>query len=228
MKKGCCVGRRAISEQQKEARRQTILDAAARLFQATNYDDVVISEVAKEAGIAKGTVYLYFGTKEELFLALLTQSFEDWFDEIDAGLSEMGASCSIDSFVKLVGHTLSRRPHFTRLVAILHTILERNIDYATALAFKEMLRRRVLKTGPLLESCLSFLEAGQGGQVLLRMHAMVIGFQHVASPAPVVRDVLTREAGLELFEIDFTAELLVTLRAMLLGLERTNTIARGV
>lgn len=216
------MGRRAMSDEQKEARRRTILDAAARLFQATSYDDVAVSQVAKEAGIAKGTVYLYFGTKEELFLALLTQSFEGWFDEIDAGLAANENTCSIETFVALVGDSLASRPHFIRLVAIVHTILERNIDYETARAFKVMLRRRVMTTGPLLEECLPFLAAGQGAQVLLRLHAMAIGFQHLASPAPVVRDVLAQEAGLEMFEVNFTEELLATVRAMLIGLEQMN------
>lgn len=181
-----------------------------------------MSQVANEAGIAKGTVYLYFNTKEELFLALLTQLFEDWFDEVDAALAAAGTTCSIERFVAVVGESLASRSHFTRLIAIVHTILERNIDYETARAFKETLRRRVMTTGPLLEECLPFLAAGQGAQVLLRLHALAIGFQHVASPAPVVREVLAQEAGLELFEVDFTDELLATLRVMLFGLERAN------
>ena len=180
-----------------------------------------MSQVAQAAGIAKGTVYLYFNTKEELFLALLTQAFGEWFDEIDTAL-DAEDTCTVETFVALVGQSLASRPHFTRLIAIVHTILERNIDYETAVAFKEMLRRRVMMTGPLLEECLPFLADGQGAQVLLRLHATVIGFQHLASPAPVVQEVLAQEAGLEIFEVDFTQELLATLRAMLLGLKQTN------
>lgn len=222
------MGQRAISEQQKEARRQSILAAALRLFEDASYDDVAVSHVAQEAGIAKGTVYLYFDTKEELFLALITQSFEAWFDEIDAGLRASAGTCSIETFVTLVGKSLADRPHFIRLIAILHSVLERNIDYETAYAFKEMLRRRVSETGPLLEACLPFLETGEGARVLLHMHALVIGIQHVATPAPVVREVLAREAGLEMFEINFTEELLLTLRALLLGLQGMNMKEKGV
>ena len=62
--------RRAIREDQKLVRRQQILDTAWGLFQENDYEHVNIIDVAKGAGLAKGTVYLYFKTKEELFLSL--------------------------------------------------------------------------------------------------------------------------------------------------------------
>ncbi len=49
---------RAMSPEQKQERRRTILDAALRLFQETSFDAIGIDEVAKRAGVAKGTVYL--------------------------------------------------------------------------------------------------------------------------------------------------------------------------
>lgn len=51
-------------------RRQAILDAAVRLFARYGYRRTAMEEVAREAGVAKGTTYLYFDTKEALFRAL--------------------------------------------------------------------------------------------------------------------------------------------------------------
>lgn len=48
-----------------------ILDAAERVFAARGYPATTVKDVAQEAGVATGTVYLYFPSKEELFLALI-------------------------------------------------------------------------------------------------------------------------------------------------------------
>ena len=51
-----------------------ILDAARRLYRARRYDDVSMEDLANEAGVARGLVHHYFGSKRELFLAVMTQS----------------------------------------------------------------------------------------------------------------------------------------------------------
>ena len=219
------IKQRAVNPDQKEERRQIILDVALQLFQAANYEAVSMVAVAEAAQIAKGTVYLYFKTKEALFLALLTQEFERWFDRVETELRTKAQTLAIDSFGAFMVETLIAHPALVRLIAILHVILEQNIDFATALQFKEMLLRRVNQTGPLIESALPFLRPGEGMQLLLRIHALVIGLQHMAEPAPLIRAVLA-EPHLALFRVDFHSEFFRFLQTLLTGLaardERTE------
>lgn len=198
--------RRAIRDEQKEARRQAILDAAWRLFQETPYDALNMSDVARSAGLAKGTVYLYFKSKETLFLAIQAQQFEAWFDEVDAELADARHEGTISAVAPLITASLDRRPALTRLFAILHVILEHNIPLADARAFKQMLRERLFQTGRLLEEALPFLRPGQGGHLLLQTYALAIGVQHLAHPAPVVRRVLEQEPDLAVFDLAFADE----------------------
>jgi TetR/AcrR family transcriptional regulator len=57
-------------EREKEDRRNRIIDAAETLFIAKGFDDVSMDEVAQDAELAKGTLYLYFKNKESLFYAV--------------------------------------------------------------------------------------------------------------------------------------------------------------
>lgn len=57
-------------EREKEQRRQDIIDAAEKLFFDTDYDSVSMDDIAKEIGLGKGTIYLYFKSKESLFYAV--------------------------------------------------------------------------------------------------------------------------------------------------------------
>jgi AcrR family transcriptional regulator len=208
---------RAITDDQKQWRRDSILAAALTRFAATPYNELIMDDIARDADVAKGTLYLYFRSKEELFLALYTRELDRWFDELDAALGKNRSGASFDSVVQLMGASLKERPTFLRLTAILHTVLERNLDHVTAQHFKTHLNERVLHTGALLEACLPFLKPGQGADLLLKINALVIGLQHLAEPSKIMLQVL-EEPGLALFRVNLTDQLLGTLRLLLMGL----------
>jgi AcrR family transcriptional regulator len=213
---------RAIRDEQKLERRQAILETTWQLFMHTSYEEVTIAAIAKASGLAKGTVFLYFKTKEELFLSIQEQQLAAWFDEVDIRLEEASGNCTVSQVVSIICNTLIHRTGLTRLLAILHITLEHNVDYDTALRFKHMLLRHLLQTGTLLEQCLPFLTQNEGIQLLLRSHALVIGLQHLSDPAPIIKDVL-QEPDLQIFEIDFAREFSDSLESMLYGLEcRSN------
>lgn len=60
----------------------TILDAAIRVFADKGYHAASVSDVAKEAGLGKGTLYLYFESKEGLAIAIVERQFADILDQL--------------------------------------------------------------------------------------------------------------------------------------------------
>src|ERR1700752_5132014 len=65
---------RAIGDEERGDRRRTqILDAAARVLAERGYHRTTVRDIAREAGIADGTIYLYFSSKQELLLALIAR-----------------------------------------------------------------------------------------------------------------------------------------------------------
>jgi TetR/AcrR family fatty acid metabolism transcriptional regulator len=60
-------------EERGDRRRAQILDAAARVFAERGYHRTTVRHIAREAGIADGTMYLYFSGKQELLLALIAK-----------------------------------------------------------------------------------------------------------------------------------------------------------
>ena len=57
-------------EKEKEQRRKLIIDSAQTLFFSKHYDEITIDEIAKKSQLAKGTLYLYFKSKEALYSAV--------------------------------------------------------------------------------------------------------------------------------------------------------------
>lgn len=60
----------------RKSRKEEIIKAASYLFSQKSYHDVTMDQIAGEVGVAKGTIYLYFKSKENLYLGILEHTFE--------------------------------------------------------------------------------------------------------------------------------------------------------
>lgn len=213
--------RRARTTIQKEQRRQALLDTTWLLFQEAGYEAVTVAEVAERAGLAKGTVYLYVKTKEELFLAVLTQQLEEWFGDLDRRLQEAEDAAPAAHIAALIAETLLERAALARLLPLL-SLLEQNVALEAERGFKQFLRVHLLATGALLEQRLPTLTPGVGAQLLLQIYAFMIGLRSLAEPTPVAQQAL-QDAGMELFVVDFSTMLSQTIHTLLRGLAQHNT-----
>jgi len=212
---------RARSVQAKRLRRDSILNAALRQFDRADLDAIAMSDIAGAVGVAKGTLYLYFQTKEELFLAVLERLLDEWLDQLDSALAADSGRIPASALTQLFADSLAQRPALRRLLGLLGSVLERNVEYERALRFKWRLAGRLTATGSQLERRTVFLRPGDGARLLLHLQALVVGLQIQAEPAPVVRRIL-EAPGLDSLRVDFGREFRVAAGALLTGLERTN------
>jgi AcrR family transcriptional regulator len=183
---------RARSAAAKQRRREHILETALRLWERHTVASFTMGEVAHESGLAKGTLYLYFETKEELLLALLAEQLAGWFDQLDGGLAD-GGSWNVPRAAALVCAALEHRPALTRLLPIAASILEHNIPLGSARSYKAYLLERSTRSGALLEQRLGFLAPGDGLWLLLQIYALAVGLAQMADPAPVVQQILAED-----------------------------------
>ena len=80
-----------VDEQTREATRQRIMHEAASEFARLGFDQANINTIAEQAGIGKGTIYLYFENKRELFLAMLRHIAQEQLTVIRAALATDGS-----------------------------------------------------------------------------------------------------------------------------------------
>jgi AcrR family transcriptional regulator len=71
-----------------EQKRKRILAAAAELFAAQPFHKVLLSDVAEAAGVGKGTLYIYFKNKEDLYLSVLYTGFDELVTELQRRLDQ--------------------------------------------------------------------------------------------------------------------------------------------
>jgi AcrR family transcriptional regulator len=210
---------RARKEEDKEARRRQLLDAALSLYRATSYHEVKMADVAERAGLAKGTVFIYFPTKEALFLALLEELLFAWFARLEETLVHGEGRWTGARVARTLAESLEGEEMLTRLLARLQTVLEQNVTVEQVRGIKERLLEAVVRAGALVEKRLPFLKPGEGVRFFLHVHALVVGLRQMADLAPVARAVHAAAPHLEPLRVDFTRELTEALGGLLRGLE---------
>lgn len=102
-----------------ERKRQRILDCAAELFATRPFHKVLLSDVAEVAEIGKGTLYIYFKNKEDLYLAVLYSGFERLVDQLRARLEadETSRPCeALEIVVRQCVEYAYRNPHLFNLI----------------------------------------------------------------------------------------------------------------
>jgi AcrR family transcriptional regulator len=195
---------RARKGEERQQRRQEILAAARAELMQTPFQGLQIIEVAQRAGLSKGTLYLYFESKETLGLALTEQLLGGWFIDVDDAL---GGSRRLAprAIATLMWQRLEAHAPLPRLMALMPSLLEHNISLGEARRFKTWLLERVNATGQLLEEQLRHLGPGGGARLLLVTHALMVGMSGMADPAAVVSQVLA-EPPLRPLRMDFRNE----------------------
>jgi AcrR family transcriptional regulator len=103
------------------ARRAAILDAALTVFAAHGYESARLDDVAAKAGVAKGTLYLYFEDKEALFEAMVRSAVAPVMDNMGAAAAMPGLKPA--DFLRLFFTTFEREVLGTRRKLLLRLIM---------------------------------------------------------------------------------------------------------
>lgn len=164
---------RALDGEDKEARRQAILDAAERLF-SSRHSLANVADVAEAAGLAKGTVYLYFQTKEEIYLALHAREVGHFFSTLIERLSD-GTPFAYDEMLALARSHLLDAPTYMPLGACCIGFAADAVPAAAAMQFQTQMTAWLTTAGAGLERHFDRLTPGEGVRLLKNSYALMIG-----------------------------------------------------
>lgn len=196
--------RRAMLDADKQLRRQTILGAAAALIQQAEQMPSV-ADVARYAGLAKGTMYLYFASKEEIYLAVYEQQIHQFFDTLDTMLANEPGRASPRWLARYVLEAIRQHQAFLPL-AIQSREFERNAEAAVVARCKAGIGMRLQQVGATLERMCPRLNAGVGERLLIRSYALMLGLWQLSAPN-AARGRLPGRPELEAFRQDYLAQL---------------------
>lgn len=203
--------RLALTDSEKQQRRQLLLDAAHQLFREQQ-DIPTVAAIAERAEVGKGTVYLSFRTKEQIFIALLSDSFLGFIAQLKPLLPHLDSPAT---FAKHYTEFLLAQPDLLQLAAMANTVLETNLPQETLLAFKQQLAHAVAECAVLIAPVLQVpIEHCQ--QLLTRTWALTVGLYQGSSQRWQLQHVLPQTVYQQLFP-DYRREVEHSVRQLWLG-----------
>jgi AcrR family transcriptional regulator len=102
-------GNRAADARRRE-RAERILDAAAALTLRWGYDKTTVADIAREAGVAKGTIYLHWDTRDDLFAALMLREKVALSEEIQQRIAADPQGATLGGMLKHSALAIMQRP----------------------------------------------------------------------------------------------------------------------
>lgn len=164
---------RARDGGEKEARRQDILDAADLLF-AERHDLANVADIAAAAGLAKGTVYLYFQSKEEIYLALHLRHVEQFFTRLITRLKSARTFHFSEMQALANEHILAPRTYLP-LGACCIGFAAGAVPAAASAHFQARITEWLQEAGAGLERHFPRLARGEGLRLLNHSYAIMLG-----------------------------------------------------
>ena len=123
------------SEELTNARKEEIINACASLYETMGFKDITIRDIGAKTSFTRTSIYNYFQTKEEIFLALLQREHEAWTADLERTASEHDA-LSADEFADALARTLEKRGCMLKLMSMNLYDMEGNSRMENLVAFK--------------------------------------------------------------------------------------------
>ena len=107
-----------------EARREEIINACEKLYQTMSFKEITLRDIADATSFTRTSIYNYFRTKEEIFLALLTREYNRWIDELSSILEH--EKMTREEFADSLAHSLENRAQLLKIMSMNHYDMEEN------------------------------------------------------------------------------------------------------
>ncbi|MGX9885480.1 TetR family transcriptional regulator [Streptomyces sp. NPDC002276] len=222
---------RARSAAAKQQRERAILDAARSLGADRSVREVTLTDIAAAVGMHKSAMLRYFETREQIFLALTAEGWEDWSAALRARLSEFTdatddahatddtevADADRGAIAGVIAQSLVARPFFCDLLAQAPLNLERNVSLESVYAFKIVVLGEVAAVAAELCRLLAITERA-AVDVIATATSMAGALLQMAAPGTGLRTLYETHPELAHALVDVEPQLTRILTALLNGL----------
>ena len=126
-----------VTEEFLLAKREEIIDACAKLYETMSFKDITLKEIANATSLNRTSIYNYFDTKEEIFLAYMQKEYELWIKDLKK-LCRNNKELSRNQLADKLAKTLEKRGKLLKLMAMNHFDMESNSRYESLVEFKRV------------------------------------------------------------------------------------------
>ena len=117
-------------------KREEIVDACEQLYQTTSFREITLKEISKITSFSRPTIYNYFETKEEIFLALFKREYDRWNEDLQS-INEENERLTKAQLAEKIAQSLAERPQLLKLLSMNNFDMEANSRQEFLTSFKK-------------------------------------------------------------------------------------------
>ena len=117
-------------------KREEIVDACEQLYQTMSFKEITLKEISKITSFSRPTIYNYFETKEEIFLALFKREYDSWNEDLQS-INEENERLTKAQLAEKIAQSLAERPQLLKLLSMNNFDMEANSRQEFLTSFKK-------------------------------------------------------------------------------------------
>lgn len=118
-----------------EDKKEEIVKACEELYTKTSFKDITIKGIGEQGKFSRTSIYYYFQTKEEIFLALFKKEYEKWIIDLEE-LYNKNEELTKENFAKNLAKTIEKRKNLLKLLSMNMYDMEENSRIEELIKFK--------------------------------------------------------------------------------------------
>ena len=120
-----------------DARKEEIVNACASLYETLSFREITIRDIGAKTSFTRTSIYNYFQTKEEIFLALLQREYAAWTTDVEQ-IARQHTALSTEEFADALARTLEKRECMLKLMSMNLYDMEGSSRIENLVAFKKV------------------------------------------------------------------------------------------
>lgn len=171
-------------------RREEIVAVCEQLYRTMSFKDITLKEVSNVTSFSRPTIYNYFQTKEEIFLALFEREYERWNADLEEIL-DSDEKYSEQQLAELIAKSLERRAQLLRLLSMNNYDMEENSREELLASFKRAYGESLQNFRMILEKHCSWLSGADIQQIMYVFFPFMFGIYPYAEVTAKQKEAMT-------------------------------------
>ena len=186
---------RKVTPEQIAQKRNEIINACEQLYQTMNFREITLKEIGTITSFSRPTIYNYFQTKEEIFLALFQREYDRWNEDLAAILDENEKLTKAELSDKIAA-SLAGRDQLLKLLSMNNYDMESNSRQEQLTAFKQSYGRSMQLMCMLLEKFCPDMSAADIQDFIYTFYPFMFGIYPYTAVTDK-QDAAMKEAGIQ-------------------------------
>lgn len=163
-----------MSKELYDNRKEEIIKACEKLYETENFKDITIKNIAEATSFSRPSIYNYFQTKEEIFLAILQREYEKWIVELEK-MCNTKKNMTNEIFASELAHTIEKRTKLLKLLSMNIYDMEENSRIERLIEFKTAYGKAITTVKKCLDKFFIYMKEEEKQEFLFSFFPFMFG-----------------------------------------------------